>query len=63
MSVHEYRRKAEALLKRALKTTDLRMRGILLDEAVMFHQMAVEAHHGRIDRTEGRAGRNDGASR
>jgi hypothetical protein len=63
MSVHEYRRRAENLLMRALKTTDLRMRGLLLEEAVSYHQMAVEAHHGRVDRPEGRAGKTNGASK
>lgn len=62
MSVLEYRLKAESLLMRALKTTDLRMRGLLLEEAVVYHQLAVEAHHGRIDRPSGRADHTNGAS-
>jgi hypothetical protein len=63
MSVLEYRLKAEGLLLRALKTTDLRMRGLLLEEAVMFHQLAVEAHNGRVDRSEPRPAGPGGASR
>jgi hypothetical protein len=47
MSVHEYRQRADELLDRAHKTTDLRMRGAVLEQALMWHHRAVEAHANR----------------
>jgi hypothetical protein len=44
MSVHEYRQRAEELLDRAARTTDLRMRSAVLEQALMWHHLAVEAH-------------------
>jgi hypothetical protein len=52
LSVHviEYRRRAEELLKRAIRETDLRARGVLLEEAMIWHHMAVEEHANRQSR-------------
>lgn len=44
MSVHEYRRKAEELLDRAARTTDLKMRGAVLEQALQWHHLAVAAN-------------------
>ena len=44
MSVHEYRRRAEELLDRATRTTDLKLRGAVLEEALKWHHLAVEAN-------------------
>jgi hypothetical protein len=44
MSVEEHRRKAEELLRRAARTTDLRMRGLVLEEALFWHHLALQAY-------------------
>jgi hypothetical protein len=44
MSVHEYRRKADELLNRAIRTTDLKMKGAVLEQALKWHHLAVEAN-------------------
>ena len=44
MSVHEYRRKADELLERAARTTDLKMRSAVLEQALQWHHLAVAAN-------------------
>ena len=48
MSVEEYRRKADEFLRRAERTTDLRMRGLVLEEALFWHHLALEAYVARV---------------
>jgi hypothetical protein len=59
MSVHEYRQRAEELLDRAARTTDLRMRSAVLEQALMWHHLAVEAHAHRGARGARGAGKGD----
>jgi hypothetical protein len=61
MSVHEYRQRAEELLDRAVRTTDLKMRGAVLEQALMWHHLAVEAHAHRRARGTNDPGKVDDA--
>lgn len=42
-----YRRKAEALLRRAAAAADMKERGRLIDEAMHWHNLALDAHDHR----------------
>jgi hypothetical protein len=59
MSVHAYRQRAEELLDRAARTTDLKMRSVVLEQALMWHHLAVEAHAHRGGRGARDAGKVD----
>jgi hypothetical protein len=59
MSVHEYRQRAEELLDRASRTTDLKMRSAVLEQALMWHHRAVEAHAHRGARGPRHADKGD----
>ncbi|WP_148216819.1 hypothetical protein [Phenylobacterium zucineum] len=50
-----YRRKAEALLKEASEATNMKERGRLIDEAMRWHNLAVDAHSHRDGRTNDNA--------
>jgi hypothetical protein len=50
-----YRRKAEALLKQAAEATNMKERGQLIDEAMHWHKLAVDAHEHRNGRTNDNA--------
>jgi hypothetical protein len=41
-----YRRRAEALLRQAAETANMKERGRLIDEAMHWHMLAVDAHDG-----------------
>jgi hypothetical protein len=62
MSVHEYRQRAEELLDRAARTTDLKMRGAVLEQALLWHHLAVEAHAHRGARGARDASKGDEAA-
>jgi len=52
MSVKAYSEKADDLLWQAVRTTDLRMRSAVLEQALMWHHRAVQAHTNRSERTD-----------
>jgi hypothetical protein len=57
---YQYQRKAEALLRKAADTADMRERGRLIDEAYHWHRLALEGPsastgHDNDDRHEGQA--------
>ena len=62
MSVHEYRRKAEELLNRAARTTDLKMRGAVLEQALQWHHLAVQANARSFAPRDAEARPDDGES-
>ena len=43
MTADDYRRKAEALLRRAAESPNLKERGELIDQALHFHNLAMDA--------------------
>ena len=47
----EYRRKAERLLQQASEATNMRERGRLIDEAMHWHMLAMDAHDHHDNRT------------
>lgn len=46
-----YRRKAEALLQEASRTPNMKERGRLIDEAMHWHRLALDAHEHDDGRT------------
>jgi hypothetical protein len=52
-----YRRKAEALLRRAAETSNMKDRGRLIDEAMHWHNLALDAR----DHLDGRINDNAGS--
>lgn len=50
-----YRRRAEALLRQAAETTNMKDRGRLIDEAMHWHNLALDAR----DHLDGRTNDND----
>jgi len=44
VSEDHYRRNAEALLRRAAEATNMAERGRLIDEAMQWHNRAIDAH-------------------
>lgn len=44
MSNDDFRRKADALLQEAAQTSNMRDRSRLIDEAMRWHNMALDAH-------------------
>jgi hypothetical protein len=40
----DYRKRAEALLKAAAETDNMKQRGQLIDQAMHWHNLAMEAH-------------------
>lgn len=57
----DYRRKAEALLRQASETQNMKERGRLIDEAMHWHNLAIDAHaHG--DRLDHDNDEDDGAN-
>ena len=53
MSVELYRRKAEDLLRQATQTANMKERGRLIDEAILWHNRAVDARDLQDDRIAG----------
>lgn len=47
MSIDQYLRKAEEFLRRATDARDLRERGVLIDQAIYWHNLAVAARDQR----------------
>lgn len=41
---HDYRAKAEALLRQASATDNMKQRGELIDQAMYWHNLAMDAH-------------------
>jgi hypothetical protein len=41
-----YRKRAEALLKAASQTDNMKLRGELIDQAMHWHNLAMDAHDG-----------------
>ena len=54
-----YRRKAEALLRQAAETSNMKDRGRLIDEAMHWHTLALDARDHLDGRTNDNAGRDE----
>jgi hypothetical protein len=48
-SEEEYQRKADALLRLATSTDNMRERSQLIDEAMRWHNLAMEEHDGKLE--------------
>ena len=53
MSVELYRRKAEDLLRQATQTANMKERGRFIDEAILWHNRALDARDLQDDRISG----------
>lgn len=54
----QYRKRAEALLRAASETDNMKLRGDLIDQAMRWHNLAMEAHEAGVandDEWEARA--------